>query len=89
MVVRFAPYGGSVRQFSSPFPSRGIRRRMVEMVKSVVLCNRRLPVNLRYALVATEIARRCNLSRRAQFGSRISYSIAAAGKYPHDEDEAA
>jgi len=25
-------------------------------VKSVVLCNRRLPVNFRYALLATEIA---------------------------------
>jgi hypothetical protein len=34
-------------------------------VKNVVLCNRRLPVNFRYALLATEIARRCNMSRRA------------------------
>jgi hypothetical protein len=34
--------------------------------KSVVLCNRRLPVNFRYALLATEIARRCNMSRRAK-----------------------
>jgi hypothetical protein len=34
-------------------------------VKSVVLCNSRLPVNFRYALLATEIARRRNMSRRA------------------------
>jgi hypothetical protein len=39
--------------------------RTIHWVKSVVLCNRRLPVNFRYALLATEIARRCNMSRRA------------------------
>jgi hypothetical protein len=31
-------------------------------VTSVVLCNRRLPVNFRYASLATEIARRCDMS---------------------------
>jgi len=40
-------------------------------VTSVVLCNRRLPVNFRYALLATEIARRCNMSRRANFGLSV------------------
>src|SRR4029077_15440592 len=40
-------------------------------VKCVVLCNRRLPVNFRYALLATEIARRCDMSRRARSGSHI------------------
>ena len=32
-------------------------------VTNVVLYNRRLPVNFRYAPFATEIARRCNMSR--------------------------
>jgi len=39
-------------------------RECLKWAKSAVLCNRRLPVNFRYALLATEIARRCNMSRR-------------------------
>jgi hypothetical protein len=41
-------------------------------VTSVVLCNRRLPVNLRYALLPTEIARWCNMfdSRRRRSSGR-------------------
>ena len=34
--------------------------------KSVVLCNRRLPDSFRYALLATVIARRRNMSQRAK-----------------------
>jgi hypothetical protein len=34
-------------------------------VTSVVLSNGRLPVSFRYAPLATEIARHCNMSRRA------------------------
>jgi hypothetical protein len=37
-------------------------------VTSVVLRNRRPPVNFRYASLATEIARRCNMSRRVTLG---------------------
>jgi len=33
---------------------------------SVVFCKGRLPANFRYAPLATEIARRRNMSRRAQ-----------------------
>jgi hypothetical protein len=39
---------------------------MLPRVKSVALFNRRLLVNFRYAPLATEIARHCNMSRRAQ-----------------------
>jgi hypothetical protein len=35
-------------------------------VKSVVLCNRRLPVNFRSTSLATEIARRRNMTRWGQ-----------------------
>jgi hypothetical protein len=35
-------------------------------VTSVVLCNRPLPVDFRYAPLATEIAWRCNMSRWAK-----------------------
>ena len=34
-------------------------------VRSVALYIRRLPINFRYSPFATEIARRCNMSRRA------------------------
>jgi hypothetical protein len=37
---------------------------------SLVLCNRRLPINFRYAPFATEIARRCNMSQWAISGSQ-------------------
>ena len=32
-------------------------------VMSVALCNRRRPVDFRYALFATEVVRRCNMSK--------------------------
>ena len=55
-----------------------------DRVKSVVLCNRRLPVNFRYALLATEIARRCNMSRRAKMrrGAR-SFDHLVGGSKQH------
>src|ERR1700741_5101186 len=37
----------------------------LQWVTSVVFRDRRLPVNVRYAPLATEIARRCKMSRRA------------------------
>jgi hypothetical protein len=37
-------------------------------VTSVALCNRRRPVDFRYAPLATEDAWRCNMSRRAITG---------------------
>jgi hypothetical protein len=43
---------------------------MSAWVMSVVLCKRRLPVNFRYAPFATEFVSRCNMSRRANAGSR-------------------
>jgi hypothetical protein len=49
-------------------------------VESVVLGNGRLPVNFRYALVATEAARRCNMSRRANSRHRsVSLFAVVAG----------
>jgi hypothetical protein len=42
-------------------------------VKSVALFNRRLPVDVHYTPSATEIARRCNMSRRANTGSVASF----------------
>ena len=41
-------------------------------VTSVVFCNRRLPVNFRYALLATKIARRTCQSRREHENYRVS-----------------
>ena len=37
----------------------------IRWVTSEVLCDRRLPNNFRYARLATEIARRCTMSRSA------------------------
>ena len=53
----------------------------------VVLCNRRLPVNFRYAPFATNFMRRCNQSRRAKNGSRPGASGARnrASTNPHSK----
>jgi hypothetical protein len=51
-----------------PMPLHDWQSTNVLRVKSAVLCNRRLPVNFRYALLATELVSRCNMSRRAMFG---------------------
>src|SRR6476659_9796781 len=52
-------------------------------VKSVEFSNRRLPVNFRYALLATEIARRCNNLRLAQDQqARRSGVFAASARHP-------
>jgi hypothetical protein len=43
-----------------------LRLRCRRWVTSVVLCNRRLPVNFRFAPFATGLMSRCNMSRRAR-----------------------
>jgi hypothetical protein len=57
--------GGSLDRcgWALQMPAQSRQRRTATLpirLKSVVLCNRRLPVNFRYALLATEIARRRN-----------------------------
>ena len=64
-----------LRLASGPTLLTGIPHLMSVAVKSVVLCNRQLPVNFRYALLATEIARRCNMSRKANNGNDKLYSM--------------
>ena len=43
---------------------------------SVALYNRRLPVNFRYAPLATEVVWRCNMSRRARLCKKTGISTA-------------
>ena len=42
-------------------------------VTGVALCKRRLPVNFRYAPIATEVSWRCNMSRRAKLRRQSPY----------------
>jgi hypothetical protein len=42
---------------------------------NVALCNRRLPVNFRYAPFATEVVRRCNMSLWATIGCRDNVQV--------------
>jgi hypothetical protein len=46
-------------------------------VKSVALCNGRLRLDFRYTLLATKLARRCNMSQWAIFGlmHRSKYAV--------------
>jgi len=56
--------------------------RTIHWVKGVALFNRRLPVIFRYAPIATEIARRRNMSRRANSRSETFHSIAFVSASP-------
>jgi hypothetical protein len=48
-------------------------------VKSVAFYNRRPSLDFRYAPLATKLARRCNISRRAKWQSLLSKLIASPG----------
>jgi hypothetical protein len=76
-----ALYKGTVRPQEGPGRFADIGEGP-DWVTSVVLCNRRWPVDFRYAPFVTEVVRRYNMSRRANCGlmhrSKTRRSIANA-----------